>query len=170
MLYIARADSDLGPIAVATSERGAAAIELDGDEARLRRRLARAWRGVEVREDAAPNRGLIAEVRAYLDGRLRRFTVRPDLRGTEFQLLVWGALRRIPFGETRSYGEVARAVGRPRAARAIGAACNANPLPLLVPCHRVVGADGALVGFGGGLALKERLLALEGRDIPAHVR
>lgn len=89
------------------------------------------------------------------------FDVPLDLRGTPFQLSVWAETRQIPYRETRSYGEIARRLGRPGAARAVGAALGANPIPVIVPCHRVVGRDGALVGFGGGLELKRRLLEIE---------
>ena len=82
-------------------------------------------------------------------------------RGTDFQRAVWAALREIPYGETRSYGEIAAAVGKPKAARAVGGANNKNPILILTPCHRVIGAGGALVGFGAGLPMKEALLALE---------
>ena len=103
---------------------------------------------------------------AYFEGRLRRFDLPLSPQGTQFQRRVWEELRRIGWGSTRSYGEVARAVGSPRGARAVGMACNRNPLLIVVPCHRVVGADGSLVGFGGGLELKRRLLELERTLLP----
>jgi methylated-DNA-[protein]-cysteine S-methyltransferase len=101
------------------------------------------------------------ELNDYLEGRLRRFTVPLDLRGTAFQREVWGRVLEIPYGRTRSYGEVAAALGRRAAARAVGAANGANPVPILVPCHRLIGASGSLTGYGGGIALKRWLLALE---------
>jgi len=85
-----------------------------------------------------------------------------DLAGTEFQKTVWNALRKIPLGKTKSYGEIARAIGRPRAVRAVGGACGANPIPVLVPCHRVLAANKKLGGFSGGLNRKRELLAREG--------
>src|SRR5438034_5138198 len=94
---------------------------------------------------------LAAQLDAFLGGRLRRFSLPLDLRGTPFQLQVWGALREIPYGEVRSYAELAAAIGRPAAVRAVGAANGANPVPVVVPCHRVIGADGRLVGFGAGV-------------------
>jgi methylated-DNA-[protein]-cysteine S-methyltransferase len=103
------------------------------------------------------------ELAEYFAGTRTRFTVPVEARGTAFQRAVWGALREIPFGERRSYAELARAVGRPRAVRAVGAANGKNPLSIVVPCHRVVGSDGSLTGYAGGLAAKERLLALETR-------
>jgi O-6-methylguanine DNA methyltransferase len=103
----------------------------------------------------------LAEIDAYLAGGLRTFETPLDLRGTPFQRRVWSEVARVPYGMTVSYGEIAMRIGRPRAARAVGAANGANPLPLFVPCHRVVAADGALQGYGGGLAVKAALLQLE---------
>ena len=102
-----------------------------------------------------------AEILRYLDGEVRQFTVPVVTDGTEFQREVWRELLKIPYGKRRTYGEVAAALGRPRGARAVGAACGANPVPLLVPCHRVVGAVGALGGFGAGAAVKQTLLDIE---------
>ena len=112
-----------------------------------------------------PPGGVLAEavrqLRAYFAGRLRRFDLPLDLRGTPFQLRVWRALLEVPYGETRSYRQIAAAIGEPKAVRAVGAANGANPIAIVVPCHRVVGADGSLTGYGGGLTLKRKLLALE---------
>lgn len=97
----------------------------------------------------------------YLEGRLKEFSLPLDLRGTDFQKKVWFELLKIPYGETRTYKEIAINIGLPKAYRAVGGALNKNPLLIVVPCHRVIGSNGHLVGFGGGLGLKERLLALE---------
>ena len=104
----------------------------------------------------------VRQLRAYFAGELRIFTLPLDPAGTDFQRRVWRELEKIPFGEVRSYSQVAEAIGAPRAVRAVGAANGANPLPIVVPCHRVIGASGRLVGYGGGLPLKKRLLELEG--------
>ena len=98
----------------------------------------------------------------YFRGTRRRFELPLAPRGTDFQRRVWQALAEIPYGETRSYGEIARVIGRPRAVRAVGAANGRNPLPIVVPCHRVIGSDGSLTGFAWGLAAKICLLELEG--------
>lgn len=103
----------------------------------------------------------VGQIGEYFRGERREFDLALDLEGTEFQRLVWGALARIPFGETRSYGVIAGEVGRPVAARAVGAATGRNPAPVIVPCHRVVGASGSLTGFAGGLDAKRALLAHE---------
>jgi O-6-methylguanine DNA methyltransferase len=102
-----------------------------------------------------------SELDEYFRGQRRSFTVELDLRGSDFQLRVWRALLAIPYGQTISYADVSRAIGREGAFRAVGAASGANPLAIVVPCHRVIAADGTLGGYGGGLELKRRLLALE---------
>jgi methylated-DNA-[protein]-cysteine S-methyltransferase len=102
------------------------------------------------------------QLREYFAGRRQSFDLELDLTGTAFQRAVWTALLTIPFGQTRSYGDIARQVGRPSASRAVGAANGQNPVAIVAPCHRVIGSTGALTGFGGGLDVKERLLRLEG--------
>ena len=101
------------------------------------------------------------QLNAYFAGTLTAFTVPLDVAGTDFQKSVWAALLTIPFGETRSYAEIARQIGRPSAVRAVGAANGKNPVSIIAPCHRVIGSNGALTGFAGGLAAKEMLLGLE---------
>ena len=101
------------------------------------------------------------QLRAYFVGDLRQFNLPLDMRGTDFQLRCWNQLLKIPYGETRSYSEIAHAIRSPKAVRAVGAANGANPIAIVVPCHRVIGSNGKLVGFGGGLPLKKRLLELE---------
>lgn len=104
------------------------------------------------------------QLKQYLDGERTTFTLPVDYRGTEFQNEVWRALVRIPYGEVRSYSDIAREIGRDKAVRAVGAANGANPVPIVVPCHRVIGKNNTLTGFRGGLAIKETLLRLEGVD------
>jgi methylated-DNA-[protein]-cysteine S-methyltransferase len=104
----------------------------------------------------------LAEFDAYFAGRLQRFTLPLAARGTAFQQAVWQALCDIPYGETRSYGEIARVIGKPSASRAVGAANGRNPLSIIVPCHRVIGQNGSLTGYAGGLPIKQVLLHLEG--------
>jgi len=101
------------------------------------------------------------QLRAYFAGSLREFSLPLEMSGTDFQLRVWRKLREIPYGETWSYRDLAAAVGNPAAVRAVGAANGANPLPVVIPCHRVIGSNGKLVGYGGGLPLKKRLLEIE---------
>jgi methylated-DNA-[protein]-cysteine S-methyltransferase len=103
-----------------------------------------------------------SQLEAYFDRKLRTFDLPLDPRGTPFQLSVWDALRRIPYGHTRTYGDLARSLERPTAFRAVGAANGRNPIPIIIPCHRAVGSDGSLTGFGGGLEVKQQLLVLEG--------
>ena len=137
----------LGPLLLTADEAGLTGVRFGGGEA---------GRPSPLLEDAAE------QLLRYLAGERTVFRVPLSLRGTPFQRAVWQALTRIPYGETRSYGEVAAAVGRPGAARAVGMACHANPAALIVPCHRVVGADGSLTGYAGGTEKKRFLLELEG--------
>ena len=111
------------------------------------------WRVAE-----APFAEAKRQLGAYFGGELRAFDLPLRLGGTDFQVKVWSALATIPFGETRTYGALAAAIGAPSASRAVGAANGRNPLPIVLPCHRVIGADGSLTGFGGGLETKRRLL------------
>ena len=109
----------------------------------------------------SPFREAIRQLSAYFSGELKTFSLDIHLEGTPFQLKVWQALREIPYGRTASYGDIARRIDNPRASRAVGGANHRNPLPIVIPCHRVIGADGRLVGFGGGITVKESLLNLE---------
>jgi methylated-DNA-[protein]-cysteine S-methyltransferase len=102
------------------------------------------------------------QLREYFAGKRREFQLPLDMQGTDFQLDVWRQLQGIPYGETRSYAQIAHAIGRPKAVRAVGAANGSNPVSIVVPCHRVIGSSGKLTGYGGGLPLKKRLLELEG--------
>lgn len=123
-----------------------------------------AERGGRLRESALLREAADA-VAQYAAGELRTFNLPLTLRGTVFQEAVWTALQRIPYGETRSYGQLAAALGKPGAARAVGMANNRNPVAIIVPCHRVIGADGSLVGYAGGTDIKKRLLEIEQRAL-----
>jgi methylated-DNA-[protein]-cysteine S-methyltransferase len=108
----------------------------------------------------------VRQLCAYFAGELREFHLPLEIVGTDFRKRVWEQVRSIPYGETRSYSQIASALAAPKAVRAVGAANGANPLPIVIPCHRVIGAGGELVGYGGGLPLKKRLLELEGWQPP----
>lgn len=116
--------------------------------------------------DALPFAEAIGQLTAYFAGELTTFDLPLAPEGTDFQRSVWNALLDIPYGATVSYGEIARAIGRPKASRAVGAANGDNPIPIVVPCHRVIGSTGKLTGFGGGIAVKATLLDLEKRNRP----
>ena len=120
-------------------------------------------KGIQIQDGGERNDIVARELDEYFAGRLRDFTVPLDLRGTPFQCQVWELLCSIPYGETRSYGQVAHALGRPLAVRAVGRAIGSNPVAIVVPCHRVIGSDGRLIGYGGGLDKKQALLNLEKR-------
>ena len=115
------------------------------------------------KRDCGALRYATAQLEEYLAGERTRFDLEIAPHGTPFQLSVWRALQEIPYGETRAYGELARHIGRPGASRAVGAASGSNPLPIVIPCHRLVGSSGDLTGFGGGIETKRTLLALERR-------
>ena len=157
------AATPLGAFGAVFTARGLACLTFpsnssEGIEAWIRSRAPRS----HVRHDLSVLDELSTQLTAYFEGSLRRFSIPLDLRGTPFQLAVWQALQAIPYGEVRSYGDIARMIGRPRAVRAVGMANHDNPVPIIVPCHRVIGSNRALTGYGGGLDLKERLLQLEG--------
>jgi methylated-DNA-[protein]-cysteine S-methyltransferase len=148
-------DSPLGELLLAGEEGALHLVSFPSGKAR--RRPEPGWT-----EDAAPFRAAAKQLREYFAGKRERFELELAPAGTAFQLAVWRGLRRIPYGRTWSYAELAARIGRPKAMRAVGAANGANPLPIVVPCHRVIGADGSLTGFGGGLPAKRLLLELEG--------
>ncbi|TPG17513.1 methylated-DNA--[protein]-cysteine S-methyltransferase [Sphingomonas koreensis] len=150
--------SPVGALTLVASDRGLIAILWEDDDP------ARVPLGPL---DEQPDHPILCETErqlgAYFAGARDAFSVPLDFRGTPFQRSVWAALLTIPFGETRSYGEIARQIGRPGAARAVGAANGRNPISIIAPCHRVIGSTGKLTGFAGGLAAKEHLLGLERR-------
>lgn len=149
-------DSPVGPLFLVASDAGLHAVEFVASRHPVRR-------GDDWREGAHPVLDATGQqLAAYFAGGRRRFDLPLAARGTPFQQAVWNALTRIPYGATASYVELARSIGRPTASRAVGAANGRNPLSIVVPCHRVIGAGGLLTGFGGGLPTKAFLLSLEG--------
>jgi AraC family transcriptional regulator of adaptative response/methylated-DNA-[protein]-cysteine methyltransferase len=151
----------IGNILLATTPRGLCAVKLGDDRAKLARLLAEEFSEAELVEDRHALADAGRAMRRFLEGDVSLARVPLDVRGTVFQRRVWEALRAIPRGETRTYSEIARAIGAPRAVRAVGSACGANPVALVVPCHRAVRADGGLGGYAWGLHRKQQLLALE---------
>jgi methylated-DNA-[protein]-cysteine S-methyltransferase len=119
----------------------------------------------ELKQDRAAFTEVIRQLQAYFRGELKVFDVPLAMEGTDFQLRVWNALRGIPYGETVSYAQLAERIGNPKAVRAVGLANGSNPIPIIVPCHRVIGSDGSLTGFGGGLPIKKILIELESRQL-----
>jgi AraC family transcriptional regulator of adaptative response/methylated-DNA-[protein]-cysteine methyltransferase len=154
--------SPLGPLVVARTGRGICWIALGSDAEVLEERMRREFpHASTIARDDGALAPVVAEVLRRIDGAVPQADLPLDVRGTAFQLRVWQELQRIPLGETRSYGEVAAAVGAPGGARAVGAACGSNPVAVVVPCHRVVTAAGGLGGYAFGLEAKERLLKRE---------
>jgi O-6-methylguanine DNA methyltransferase len=167
--------SPVGPLFLAASEKGLVALEFDArlpgqQTIRPNPRDLRSERGSErvesrtihFKESQRAMRPYVRELEEYFAGLRREFSFSLDLRGTEFQLACWRALVAIPYGETRTYADIARAVGNPQGFRAVGMANNRNPIAIVVPCHRGIASDGTLCGYGGGLEIKRKLLELEG--------
>lgn len=162
-------DSPIGPLVLASSGteagQGLCHIEFGRfDEAADKLvSWSERWYGVrDWQRDPEALENVSVQLRAYFNGKLRRFDLPLDLQGTPFQRRVWQALTEVPFGEAWSYKDIGESIGSPKAVRAVGGANNRNPVPIIVPCHRVIGADGAMVGYGGGLHIKTFLLQHEG--------
>jgi O-6-methylguanine DNA methyltransferase len=171
-LHSAILESAIGPLFLAVSQKGLVALEFDArlpgqqsirpNPRHLREEKRETKGGVMFELSPDSTRGYFAEIEEYFAGTRREFSFPLDLRGTDFQLSCWRALLAIPYGETRTYADIARTIGRPHACRAVGMANNRNPVAIVVPCHRVIASDGTLCGYGGGLDTKRRLLELEG--------
>lgn len=154
----------IGPLTLFATESGLCQLEFGGAAAscaRLERWFAGNFGNVALRESDLELDGARRQLQDYFAGGLREFSLPLDMRGTDFQLRVWEALMDIPYGDTVSYKDIAVSIGSPKAVRAVGGANNRNPVPVIVPCHRVIGAGGQMVGYGGGLGIKETLLQLE---------
>ena len=171
IIYTTRFESPVGNFQVASTERGLAHVKLPMAGGRgFSGWQRRCMPGAEVREGYEPNRLAVKQILEYLKGKRTEFELDLDMQGTPFQLDAWHALCDIPYGEVQTYSEIARAIGRPTAVRAVGTANGANPLSIVVPCHRVVAAGGKLGGYGGGLPLKKKLLVMESETRPGKGR
>lgn len=157
MLYT-QIDSPVGPLLLVADDAGLRQILFVNGRSHARPDAS--WK-----EDKTPFRETIRQLQAYFAGKLENFDLLLAPQGTPFQLKVWKRLCDIPYGETISYGELARRIGNPNASRAVGLANGSNPIPIVIPCHRVIGSNGKLTGYGGGLPIKEKLLALERRQL-----
>ncbi len=155
--FYCRVNSPVAALVLAASDRGLLLLEFDRGTFPPKKPKA-TWT-----ESQTALRQYVRELEEYFAGDRREFSFPLDLRGTEFQLKCWRALLQIPYGETRTYADMARAVGRPQGFRAVGLANNRNPIAVVVPCHRVIASDGTLCGYGGGLDVKQKLLDLEAR-------
>jgi O-6-methylguanine DNA methyltransferase len=168
-LHCSTFDSSIGPLFMAASNKGLVALEFDarspGQQSIRRpnpRHLRKEKKGFTFELSPHAMRDYICQLEEYFSGKRREFTFPLDLRGTDFQIACWRALLAIPYGETRTYADIARAIGKNNAFRAVGMANNRNPVAIVVPCHRVIASDGTLCGYGGGLDVKRQLLELEG--------
>jgi O-6-methylguanine DNA methyltransferase len=154
-LFYVRTTSPVGPLFLAASTKGLVRLEF---EARMQKLNPDTIQLHESKPALAP---YIRELKEYISGERRQFSLSLDLRGTEFQLACWHALLEIPYGQTRSYRDIAQAIGHPHAYRAVGMSNNRNPVAIVVPCHRVIASSGSLCGYGGGLDIKRKLLDME---------
>lgn len=168
IIYYRRVDTKIGRLMIASTMDGLCGIALPGETERnfiggLKKTFGECslWDEDRMGEKSSINAKAREELLMYFERKLKRFTVPLDMEGTDFQKKVWKELVRIPYGKTASYGDIAKAVGKPMASRAVGGANHKNPVPIVVPCHRVIGSDGSMVGYGGGLELKKMLLDLE---------
>jgi O-6-methylguanine DNA methyltransferase len=154
-LFYLRTSSPVGPLFLAASAKGLVRLEFEDRQQKLNPSTTHLQ---ESRQALAP---YLRELTEYFSGSRREFSLPLDLRGTDFQLACWHALLEIPYGETRSYADIARDIGHPYAYRAVGMSNNRNPVAIIVPCHRVIASSGSLCGYGGGLDIKRKLLDLE---------
>ncbi|WP_340672940.1 methylated-DNA--[protein]-cysteine S-methyltransferase [Brevibacillus agri] len=164
-------ESPIGPLLLASTEEGLCYIDFANEEEglpRLVRWCKKTLLGVTPEKNEAINEQAKLQLEQYFAGERTEFDVPTVLYGTPFQKTVWTELTNIPYGETRSYKDIAIAIGAAKTVRAIGGANNRNPIPVIIPCHRVVGSNGALVGYGGGLSIKEFLLSHEEGPLFAH--
>jgi len=160
-IYYSSFDSPfLRKVFVASTEQGVCMVDFLKTERAFLKELRKSFAGRIVRDDRK-NRSVLDQLKKYLKGELRHFDCKLDFRGTPFQKKVWSALKKIPYGRTRSYGEIARTIGSPKAFRAVGNANGQNSIPLIVPCHRVIENNGGLGGFGYGVKVKKQLLDFE---------
>ena len=150
----------LKKVFVASTERGICMVDFLKSEKDFLRRLKERFPGEIIRDDRR-SKNVLNQIKKYLKGELQRFDCKLDFKGTTFQKKVWSALAKIPYGQTRSYKEIARAIGYPKAFRAVGNANGRNSIPLILPCHRVIESNGGLGGFGHGIEIKRRLLDFE---------
>jgi methylated-DNA-[protein]-cysteine S-methyltransferase len=150
----------LKKIFVASTGGGACMVDFLTSEKAFLKRLKERFPGEIIRDDRK-NKAVLAQLKKYLKGQLKHFDCLLDFRGTPFEKKVWSELSKIPYGQTRSYKEIARAIGHPKAFRAVGNANGKNPLPLIIPCHRVIESNGGLGGFGHGIKVKQQLLDFE---------
>lgn len=165
-VYYCTFETPIGTMRAASTEHGVCRIDLPGEHDDFFPWLRRTFGEENLVESREANQAVIRELLEYFAGKRTEFTVPLDIRGTAFQKSVWTELRKTPHGQTSTYKRIAEAVGNPRACRAVGGANHCNPIPIIIPCHRVIGEGGGLVGFGGGLDLKLRLLEMERRAWP----
>ncbi len=167
IIKVTKLATNLGALHLASSGKGLLYLAFPDEEETMVRWIGKKIPGAEISKEPSANREASRQLGEYLAGERKVFDLELDLRGTPFQNAVWKTLAAIPWGRTATYGGIARKIGSPGASRAVGAANARNPIPIIIPCHRVIGKDGSLTGFGGGLDLKRKLLEIEGHTFPS---
>ena len=167
-IYLRQVEFEIGILSLASTERGLCRVDFPGKSQEMICQLitkahgpCEFWDENVLGKKSLINQRTQHQLKAYFDQKLKEFSLPLDIKGTDFQLSVWHELGNIPYGKTVSYKDIAQAIGNPKAFRAVGGANNKNPIAIIIPCHRVLGHDGSLIGFGGGLAIKQYLLDLE---------
>jgi O-6-methylguanine DNA methyltransferase len=168
-LFYTTLKTPIQSLLILSSEKGLVRIMfIDTKQELFLHKLKNEYTDITFVEDKSKNQTALDQLKEYFAGTRKNFTLPLDLRGTPFQKQVWAALGQVPYGQTCSYGEIASRIGKPGSARAVGMANHNNPIPIVIPCHRIIGADGSLTGYGAGIHIKEKLLNLEKENIESN--
>lgn len=162
-IYYQSIKTSIGDLWIGFTDKGLAKLDFSKRKENFIEELAKGYS--EIKEFEGEESDYSKQIKLYFDGKLKNFDLPLDLKGTEFQLQVWNELLKIPYGQVKTYKDIAISVGREKGFRAVGMANNRNPVAIVVPCHRVIGSSGELVGYGGGIDIKVKLLKLEGMTI-----
>jgi O-6-methylguanine DNA methyltransferase len=164
-LYYTTLNTPVQSLFIISSEKGLVKIQFFNKNSHIPfQNLKEGYTDVTLIDSKLKNQTVLRQLKEYFNGTRKKFTVPLDIQGTPFQKQVWEAVSQVPYGETCSYGEIARRIGKPKAVRAVGMANHNNPVPIVIPCHRIIGADGSLTGYGAGISIKEKLLHLEQKN------
>ena len=168
-LYYTTLTTPIQSLLILSSEKGLVKIMfIDTKNNLFLHSLEKEYPDITFIENKSRNQAALDQLNEYFTGIRKNFTLPLDLRGTPFQKQVWNALVQVPYGQTCSYGKIASRIGKPKSARAVGMANHNNPIPIVIPCHRIIGADGSLTGYGAGISIKEKLLNLEKENIGSN--
>lgn len=165
-LYYTTLNTQIKSLLILSSEKGLVKIQFMNMNASIPlHNLKKGYADVALIEDKSRNQIALEQLREYFNGTRKTFSIPLDIQGTSFQKQVWEAVAQVPYGQTCSYSEIARRIGKLKSARAVGMANHNNPVPIVIPCHRIIGANGSLTGYGAGISIKEKLLHLEQKNM-----